>query len=179
MYSNSKRKHKNKDLLLSLLAVRASPPVLQSNHRSIILYKIFLLLHQCMVQLARPVASLGLVVLPSQQSGHRGLNPWVIPAPSYIPPLAGFVTLPGGLAVSHPGGTAAPQRCVVCGAMANPARPLAARPCGYWCIYSKSCKLSVVSAPSLNSRDDKAPLMLTGWPCRRLDAHMLGVPPAP
>lgn len=63
------------DLLLSLPAVRASPPVLQCNHRNIILNKILLLLRQCMVQLARPVASLKLLVLPLQQSGHRGLNP--------------------------------------------------------------------------------------------------------
>lgn len=63
------------DLLLSLPAVRASLPVLHSNHRGIILNKILLLLHLCMVQLAGPVASLRLVVLPSQQSKHRGLNP--------------------------------------------------------------------------------------------------------
>lgn len=67
------------------------------------------------------------------------------------------------------------------GAVANPAKPLAAYPCSCWCIYSKSCKLkvSMVSAPSLDSGEDQAPLRLTGWPCRGLGACTLGVPPAP
>lgn len=57
------------DLLLSLPAARASPPVLQSNHRNIILNKILLLLCQCTVQLARPVASLKLLCYRYSKAG--------------------------------------------------------------------------------------------------------------
>lgn len=171
------------DLLLSLPAVRASPPVLQCNHRNIILNKILLLLRQCMVQLARPVASLKLLVLPLQQSGAQGTEPW---CPGQILPPATSLHL----LVLSPCQEDSLQAvwegqqhgsCVwFAGAVANPAKPLAAYPCSCWCIYSKSCKLkvSMVSAPSLDSGEDQAPLRLTGWPCRGLGACTLGVPPA-
>lgn len=80
------------DLLLSLPVARASLPVLQSDHRGIVLNRILLLLRQCVVQLAGPVASLRLVVLLSQQSGHRRLNPDALgePCPQQHPSACWF-----------------------------------------------------------------------------------------
>lgn len=96
---------------------------------------------------------------------------WAHPAPRNIPPCAGFVAPPERL--SQLEGTAAPQQCVVCWDQGKPCQTPGSSPPWLPVYLQQKLKLSVVSAPSLGAREDKAPLRLTGWTCRSLGACTL------